>query len=255
MLQHVQEGTAGLDRLIEPAGFERRQIHKARSVPAVASALRGKTSRIRDACRVGRVVALGNRESGRDERHDHQQREHFHPTPLETTRTAVLANVFAFELILRDALHRCSQIGDRRPEATVLQVEIGLVARPAEVEVTRLITERITERCGDRGAFDLSSWIPVPGTVRDDRQDPIRGLGREPMLELLIFTQSDWAASTDARSTNHSLSSTARFRSWTRSAGSWTVRSRHGRHSGHGGGFKAAPAAANRAGRQARSDH
>ena len=93
-------------------------------------------------------VALAEREHRRDQRDDQQQSQNGHAATGQAPGPAVLADVLAFELVLGHPVHGRGQIGHRGPEATVAQIEIGLVPGPAQVQVAGFVEQRPSQGVG-----------------------------------------------------------------------------------------------------------
>ena len=102
----------------------------------------------------------------------------------------MLADVFALELVLGDPVHRRGEVGHRGAEPAVAEVEVGLLARPAEIEVARLVVEGISERGRHRAAVlrveRAALGVPLPFAVGHDAEDVIGRLRREPVLDLPV---------------------------------------------------------------------
>ena len=108
-------------------------------------------------------------------------------TTCEAPGAAVLADVFAFEVVFGDAVHRRREIRDRGTESAVAQIEIGLVVRPPQIEMARFLGDCRREPFRYRVAHQATGvGVPGPLTTRQRGQDPIRGLRLQPVRELPI---------------------------------------------------------------------
>ncbi len=133
------------------------------------------------------LIALAQGEHGGDQRDDHQQRERGHAATGQASSPAVLADVLALEFILGHTVHRGGEVGDGGAEPAVAQVEVGLAAGPAEVEVPRLFADRGLKALGHRVADEAAGiGVPAPLAAGQRRQDPICRLGLEPVGELTV---------------------------------------------------------------------
>ena len=123
----------------------------------------------------GGLVALVHRNTCGDECHDQQQCECRDATTRESSGAAVLADVFAFEVVFGDAVHRRREIGDRGAEAAVAQIEIGLVARAHRKSRWRASSRNAPRKAGGTAvesavkSFDDASHSQVPSVTTGRR--------------------------------------------------------------------------------------
>ena len=69
-----------------------------------------------------------------------------------------MADVLTLEVVFGDAVHRRREIRDRGTEAAVAQIEIGLVARPSQIQMAGLVGQRARKA----GGTDVESAVKSP---------------------------------------------------------------------------------------------
>ena len=98
-------------------------------------------------------------------------------------------DVLTFELVLRDAVHRRSQIRHRQAKLTVAEIQIRLRSRPPHIQVARLRDEGPAQRVRDRRRRRreiTDARVPVPRPVRDHWEQVIDRLHGEPVRDLPV---------------------------------------------------------------------
>jgi hypothetical protein len=100
----------------------------------------------------------------------------------------VLPDVLAEHLILRAAVQRRRQIRDRAPEARVALRELCITPRPAQIDIPRLLVERVVERPRQSTrarAVHTLSGNPEELALREHHEHPVRAAVRKPVLGFL----------------------------------------------------------------------
>ena len=208
LVERFQQRPAVGDRVVEPHRFRREQ---QRDVDLVR---RHEACGLGEACRVGprrsefglvpgdhRLVARPFGRSGRsvgptssldredrgDQRGNDEHRHHGQRRDRQTPRPAVLADVLADEVLLRDPPQRGGQIGDGGGEVRVPRRKDHRLVDPPQVEVARFARERPPKaRWDGRCVFGERTRVVVPRPLarRDHRQDPRRVTMCEPPVDL-----------------------------------------------------------------------
>jgi hypothetical protein len=188
------------ERFVPPRGLEREQRGERQPVReqrADRARLGRELPRERDPALLDsggslrlRLVPLLDRDAGSDRRHDGKHTECRRRRPGHPPGAPVLGDVFANERVLAPSVQRRSQLGDCVPEARMLEREIGLAARPPEIEPERLLVECPHEWFGKRGRArgveSARGRIPGDGAVGDDDQRPLDRVRLEPVRHLTL---------------------------------------------------------------------
>ncbi|MFC6607963.1 hypothetical protein ACFQFC_13025 [Amorphoplanes digitatis] len=177
-------------RLLLPA---RLRLLPARLLggPLGAAALRLRrlllTQRLRRRGR--RPLRVTHRRHTGQRRQQGQHHQRRHRTGPQPAGPAMLPDVLTLQLVLAHPVHRRRQLGDRVPETGMLQAQMLAAARPPQIQEQRLLGEHPPQRLGHRRRVlgeVVTLPIPLPLTVGHHRQDPIRRLRRDPVLDLLV---------------------------------------------------------------------
>ena len=166
-LQDREQGAAALGRIVGAVPLEREEQREVGRAVRTRDRLAGQPpppgNRRFALGSVGvalRAAGIADRQATGDDRDHDEECENSYAAARQAPGAAMLADVFAFELVLRDAVHRRREIRDRGAESAVAQIEICLVAREAQIEMPRLL--------GDRGREALRHGVTRRG-------DPQRG--------------------------------------------------------------------------------
>lgn len=112
----------------------------------------------------------------------------------EATGASLLVDVVALEVVLGDVVDGCGEVGDGGAEAAVAEVELGVVACPAEVEPAWFVVERV-DQCGgeaggevgvDPAGVDPAGLGEGEGAVGDDDEEVVEGFVGEPGGDLAL---------------------------------------------------------------------
>jgi hypothetical protein len=97
----------------------------------------------------------------------------------------VLAHLLGLQFVLRHLAYRRGHIGNCGPERGVVEIELLLGSGKSEIHPSRLVGEDTAQ--GGRDTVARSVAIrPSELTVGDHRDDPVRVLVFEPVLDLLV---------------------------------------------------------------------
>jgi hypothetical protein len=188
-----QRGAQRVERLGRPARLrrlDREQQAELRIARPVQQRLGGQRARGGDLALVERAPALDERDDARHDREHRQHHEGRHAGAREADRAPVLAHLLAGDLVLGLAVQRRGELGDGVAEARVRQRQVLGLARPAQVDVARLLAERAVERGRDRvgGALVEVAALLVPRELALGERDEQRlgGLVLAPVRRLAV---------------------------------------------------------------------
>ena len=104
----------------------------------------------------------------------------------ESFGALLLVDVVAFEVVFCEAVDGRGDVGDCGAEASVAQVELGVVAGPAQVEPAWFLVERVDEGLGKAVGADAAIGLEGEGAVGDDDEDVVERLAFQPSGDFAV---------------------------------------------------------------------